>query len=156
VRSQDPELPVNNARTMDTRIADSLIAQRSPAIFGGLFSGVALLLTALGAYGVLSYAVAQRRREIGVRIALGARPAQVRGEVLRAGLRLIAIGIALGIAGAWAAGRSLHALFAGLPQAPVGALAIATVVMVLVCLTACLLPARHAARLSPMDALAKD
>jgi predicted permease len=156
VRQVDPELPLNNARSMDTRIADSLVTHRSPAIFSALFSGVALLLTALGTYGVLSYAVSQRRREIGVRVALGARPQQVRAQFLAVGLRLAAIGMVIGAAGAWAGGKALGAALAGIPQAPATALAIAASVMAVVSVAACLIPARRAARISPMDALARD
>ena len=156
VRTVDPEMPVNNMRSMEMRIADSLVAQRSPAIFGAIFSGVALLLTALGTYGVVSYAVSQRRREIGVRLALGARPEQVRDQFVGVGIRLLGAGLAIGLLGAWAAGRAVRALLAGVPQSPGAALTIASAIMALVCLTACLLPARRAARINPMDALRRD
>jgi ABC-type antimicrobial peptide transport system permease subunit len=156
VRGIDPEMPVNNMRSMEMRIADSLVAQRSPAILGAMFSGVALLLTALGTYGVLSYAVSQRRREIGVRIALGARPQQVRAQILGTGLRLLAAGLTLGLAGIWAAGRAMRAMLEGLPQAPVGAMLEASAVMACVCVAACLVPARRAARISPIEALSRD
>jgi predicted permease len=151
VRRIDPELAVNNVRSMETRIADSLVPHRSPAIFGALFAGVALLLTGVGTYGALSYAVSQRRREIGVRIALGAGPSQVRAQFLGVGLRLTAIGIALGLAGAWAAGKALAAWITALPQAPVAALITASVVMGVVCITACLAPVRRASRISPLE-----
>src|SRR6185437_2568183 len=131
----DPELAVNNARSMETRIADSMIPQRSPAIFGALFAGIALLLTALGTYGVLSYAVSQRSREIGLRLALGARPAQVRAQFLGVGVRLLAAGLTLGLAGAALAMRVLATWSGGLPQAPVAACTIAIVVMAAVCVT---------------------
>jgi putative ABC transport system permease protein len=153
VRRIDPELAVNNARSMEVRIAESLVPQRSPAIFGALFAGVALVLTALGTYGALSYVVSQRRREIGVRIALGARPHQVRAQFLGIGLRLMAMGVALGLAGAWAAGRALAAWIAELPQAPVAALITATAMMSIVCVVACLAPVRQATRISPLDVM---
>jgi putative ABC transport system permease protein len=156
VRAVDPEMPVNNMRSMEVRIADSLVAQRSPAILGAIFSIVALLLTALGTYGVLSYAVSQRRREIGVRIALGARPRQVGRQFLGAGLRLLAWGLSLGVAGSWAGGRALRSMLPGVPQAPVAAVLIASTVMAVVCIAACLVPARRASRVAPIEALSRE
>jgi putative ABC transport system permease protein len=156
VRAVDPEMPVNNMRSMEVRIADSLIPQRSPAILGAIFSAVALLLTTLGTYGAVSYAVSQRRREIGVRIALGARPDQVRGQFLGVGVRLFAAGMTLGLAGCWASSRILRSALAGVPQTPAAAVLAAALVMAIVCVAACLVPARRAARISPVDALARD
>jgi putative ABC transport system permease protein len=97
--------------------------------------------------------VSQRRREIGVRIALGAGPSQVGAQFLGVGLRLMAIGIALGLASSWAAGRALAAWIAALPQAPVAALITASVLMGAVCVTACLAPVRRASRISPLEVM---
>ena len=142
---------------METRIADSLVARRSPALLAGLFSGIALLLTAIGTYGVLSYAVAQRRREIGLRMALGARPEQVRGQFVALALRLLAAGTVLGVLGAWLTGRAMQAILFQVPALHVATLAG----------TAAhpgrgvsrRLPAAvsdRAARISPMEAMAED
>ena len=87
---------------------------------GGLFSGIALLLTAIGTYGVLSYAVAQRRREIGVRMALGARPEQIRGQFFSLALRLLAGGTILGLIGAWLTGRAMQAVLFHVPGSQPG------------------------------------
>ena len=156
VRQIDPDIPVNDLRSMDTRIADSLVARRSPALLAGLFSGIALLLTAIGTYGVLSYAVAQRRREIGVRMALGAQPRQIRSQFLSLALRLLATGTILGIIGAWLTGQAMQAvLFHVQPLNPT-ILAGAGSLMGLVSLAACLLPSQRAARISPMEALSEQ
>ena len=139
---------------MDTRIADSLVAQRSPALLAAIFSLIALLLIAVGTYGVLSYAVTERRREIGVRMALGARPEQIRGQFLGLALRLLAAGTTLGLLGAWLTGRAMRTLLFQVPPVHAATFAAAAGIIGVVSLAACLLPARRAARVSPMEALA--
>jgi predicted permease len=156
VRSIDPELPVNDLKSMEGRIADSLVARRSPALLAGLFSGLAVLLTAIGTYGVLSFAVAQRRREIGLRMALGARPAQVRRQFVSLALRLLATGTALGLAGAWLSGSVLQAILFRVPAFHLATVAATAAILGLVSLVACLLPSERAARISPMEALAEE
>jgi predicted permease len=154
-RDVDPELPVNDIRSMDNRISDSLVAQRSPALLAGIFSVVALLLTAVGTYGVLSYAVAQRRREIGVRMALGARPAQISWYFLALMLRLLVAGTALGLAGAWLTGQAMRTLLFEVAPLQVATFAAAAGVIAVVALVACLLPSHRAARFSPIEALSE-
>ncbi len=156
VRAVDPELPVNDLRSMETRIADSLVARRSPALMAGLFAGIALLLTAIGTYGVLSYAVAQRRREIGLRMALGARPEQVRVQFLSLALRLLAAGTILGVLGAWLTGRAMQAVLFQVPPLHVATLAGSAAILGVVALIACLLPSDRAARISPMEAMIEE
>ncbi len=156
VRQTDPELPLNDVRSMDGRIADSLVVRRSPALLAGLFSLIAMLLTALGTYGVLSYAVAQRRREIGVRMALGARPAQIRGQFFFLALRLIAAGAMLGVFGAWLTGQAMQTLLFHVAALDLATLGGAVGIMSAVSLVACLLPSHRAARISPMEALSDE
>ncbi|HET6319216.1 MAG TPA: FtsX-like permease family protein, partial [Chloroflexota bacterium] len=155
VRGVDPELPVNNLRSMETRIDQSLLARRSPAMLAAVFAAVALLLTAIGTYGVLSYAVTQRRREIALRMALGARPDQVRGQFVRLAARLLLAGMALGLAGAWMTGRAMQGILFHVPPVQASVLALTAGVMAVVCLLACLLPSHRAARISPSEALAE-
>jgi ABC-type antimicrobial peptide transport system permease subunit len=154
VRQIDPEAPVSDLRPMDIRIADSLVAQRSPAFLAGIFSLIAILLVGVGAYGVLSYAVAQRRREIGVRMALGARPGQIRSQFLALALRLLVAGTLLGAIGAWLTGRAMQTLLFQVAPLQVATLAAAVCIIGMVSLVACLLPSQRAARISPMEALA--
>ncbi len=153
VREIDPEIPIENFKTLQMYIDESLIARRSPAILAGIFAGIALLLAAIGTYGVLAYAVAQRRCEIGVRMALGALPDQIARQFLFFGLRLLAMGSLLGCAGAWAAGRAMQGVLFEVPSFHLPTLAGAAVVMGLVTLIASLLPAIRAALISPMEAL---
>jgi predicted permease len=153
VRQVDPDIPVSDLRSMETRIADSLVARRSPALLAALFSGVALLLTAIGTYGVLSFAVAQRRREIGVRMALGAQPAQIRSQFFSLSLRLLAGGTLLGVIGAWLTGQAMQAVLFHVPALSLSILAGTSCVMAFVALVACLLPSQRAARISPLEIL---
>jgi len=104
VHELDPGLPLTDFKPMQTRIDESLITRRSPAMLALFFAGVALLLTGLGAYGVLAYAVSQRRREVGVRMALGATSDHIRRQFLSLGTRLLVIGCVFGDLGALAAG----------------------------------------------------
>src|SRR5687767_6622105 len=153
VRATHPELAIDDIRSMDTRIADSLIARRSPAVLAGIVAGVALLLAAVGTYGVLSYTIAQRRREIGVRMALGAQTHHIRTQFLSLGLRLLAAGILLGVMGAWAAGKGMEGVLFGVPTLHLATLFGTALVMTAVSLVACLIPARRASRVDPMIAL---
>jgi predicted permease len=153
VRQIDSDLPVNNLQSMETRISDSLIARRSPALLAGLFSIIAILLTAIGTYGVLGYAVAQRRREIGVRMALGAQPEQIRGQFFFLAFRLLVWGTLLGAVGAWLTGRAMQTVLFHVPALNLPTFAGTAVVIGIVSLVACLLPSYRAARISPMEAL---
>jgi predicted permease len=153
VRAAHPALAVDNIRSMDTRIANSLIMRRSPALLAGIFAGVALLLAAIGTYGVLSYAVAQRTREIGIRMALGAQREQIGAQFLSLGLRLLAAGTIAGLIGAWLAGRAMQSVLFDVPTLHVATLFGTALVMTAVSLVACLVPARRASRVDPMIAL---
>jgi predicted lysophospholipase L1 biosynthesis ABC-type transport system permease subunit len=153
VRATNPDLAIDNLRSMDTRIAESLVARRSPALLAGIFAGVALLLAAIGTYGVLSYAVAQRRREIGIRMALGAQREQIGAQFLSLGLRLLAAGTALGLIGAWLAGKAMQTVLFDVPPLHPAILFGTAAIMSAVSLVACLIPARRAAMVNPVEAL---
>jgi ABC-type antimicrobial peptide transport system permease subunit len=152
----DPDLPVNDLRSMETRITTSLVARRSPALLAGLFSIVAVLLTAIGTYGVLSYSVAQRRREIGLRMALGARPGQICGQFFLLALRLLVPGMLFGVIGAVLSGQAMRAMLFQVPALNLQILGVAAGIIVLVSLGAALLPSQRAARISPLEALSGE
>ena len=153
VRELDPGLPLIDFKPMQTRIDDSLVTRRSPALLAAAFAGVALLLAGIGVYGVLAYAVSQRRREVAVRMACGATPGLIGRQFLSLGARLLVPGIALGSFGAWTAGRAMRGFLVEVPSFHVYA-SVATVFAIsLVTLLAALLPARRAAGVDPMLAL---
>jgi predicted permease len=153
VRGANADLAIDNIRSMEARIAESLVTRRSPALLAGIFAGVALLLAAIGTYGVLSYAVAQRRREIGIRMALGARREQIGAQFLSLGLRLLAAGSIVGTIGAWLVGRAMQSLLFGTPSLPIGPLFGTAATIFIVSLVACLIPVRRASRVDPIVAL---
>ena len=156
VRELDPELPVNNLRSMDGRITDSLVARRSPALLGAIFACVALILAAIGTYGVLSYAVGQRRREIGVRLALGAQRRQIAGQFLSLNLRLLTIGVVLGVLGTWLASRALQNILFNTGALPLEILVATGSIVAAVSVAACLIPVRRAIQIAPMEALRSE
>jgi len=149
----DSTLPLYSVRSMDEVAAGQAEGQQFLSLLVGSFAALAALLAAIGIYGVLSYAVRQRTREIGIRMSLGASRGRVLAEVLLEGMRLALLGLAVGIAGAFAAGRVLASLLSEVkPGDP--AIFVATAgLLAAVALVACFLPARRAARLDPMVAL---
>jgi predicted permease len=153
LRRVDPEQPVYDIRSLDERIAISLEGQRAPMLLLGLFATVALLLAALGIYGVLAYAVSQRTGELGVRMAIGAGPREVLRMVMGQGARLTAFGLGVGLVGAGlfarAASSQLFGIGAADPLTYVGV----CLFLLMVALAACYLPARRAAATDPMEAL---
>jgi predicted permease len=156
VAAIDPELPVYGVQTMAARFDEALITRRVPMLIAVAFGAVALFLAAIGIYGVLAYGVAQRRREIGIRMALGSTTRAVFAIVLGDGARIVVIGIAIGLAGAFLLGRAMTSVLFGV--APSDPLVIAWVAGLLagVALLAVLIPARRAARVNPMVVLSEN
>jgi len=149
----DSTVPLYAVRTVDNLIAEHASGQQFLALLVGLFSGLALLLAAVGIYGVLSYLVTQRTREIGIRMSLGASRTNVLSLVLRHGMRLAGLGFAAGLVAALVAGRLLSGLLHEVhPSDPLVMMATA-VSLAAVALAACYLPARRAAKVDPMVAL---
>jgi putative ABC transport system permease protein len=156
VHSIDPSVPVDDVATMDERIAESLSADRTNMLLMGIFAALGLIQAAIGIFSVIAYVVSRRTHEIAIRMALGARPREAFGLVLRHGMMLTGAGICIGVFGALLATRALRKLLYGLtPNDPV-TLALAITLLALVALAACYLPARQAARLDPASALRHD
>jgi putative ABC transport system permease protein len=149
----DSSLPLFSVRSMDEVVAGQAQGQQFLSLLVGAFAGLAALLAAVGIYGVLSYLVTQRTREIGIRLSLGASSHRVLGEVLRQGMWLALLGLAAGIAGALAAGRILASLLHEVKPGDPAILIATACLLAVVALIACYIPARRAARLDPVIAL---
>lgn len=147
------EAPVSDMRTLQTIVAESVAGPRSTMALFAVFAGLALILGAIGIYGVISYTVAQRTREIGIRMALGAQRGDVMRLVMGQGVRLALAGVAVGIAGAFAATRLMSSLLFGVTAADPATFAVVGVLLVIVALAASFVPARRAMRLDPLQAL---
>ncbi|MEO8429937.1 MAG: ABC transporter permease [Acidobacteriota bacterium] len=152
----DPTLTVSAIRTMDERRSAALSSRRFSALLLSIFGGAALLLAIQGIVGVLSYSVAQRRREIGIRMALGASPADVFGSILGRALALTVSGLILGVAGALAASRLLAGLLYGVTATDTGTFFAAGVLVLVTALAACAVPARRAMRVDPLVAMRSE
>jgi len=149
----DPDLPVENLKTLPQQVRENVFLDRMISTLSAAFAALATLLAAVGLYGVLAYTVAQRTREIGVRMALGADGRRVQGMVLRQVGRMVLIGGVVGIAAAVALGRAARSLLFGLEGHDPAVVAVAAVVLAAVALGAGYLPARRASRVEPMQAL---
>lgn len=153
VANVDAALPLSNLQTMEANIAGSVSRERFLTLLLAIFAGIALALAAVGTYGVLSYSVAKRTREIGIRMAMGAGEERVMAMVLRDGLKLTAVGLALGIIGALGLTRLLSSLLFGVSSTDPTTFVLAPATLALVALAACYVPARRAMRVEPMVAL---
>lgn len=156
VRDVDPEIPAYDMRTMDERLALSRSLRAAYSWMLGVFAVMALLLALGGSYGVTSYLVSQRTRELGIRVALGAKHSDISKTVLKSSLTVVSIGVVIGIAGAIGAGRLLASLLFGVPPYDVVILTLAAASLAATGFFANWLPARRAARVDPMISLRTD
>jgi putative ABC transport system permease protein len=156
VLSMNPNLPLAEVKTMDQMKDESMAGDRFSAFLFGSFAGLALLLAALGIYGVMSFAVAQRTHEIGLRIALGAGRNRVVRLIIREGMTLAGIGLLAGLAGAYFVGRVMHSLFTGVGALDPVAFGGVAALLLMSALLACYVPALRAAKVDPMQALREE
>jgi putative ABC transport system permease protein len=153
VASLDKELPVFGVKTLDEYVATSVAGPRFNSTLLGIFAIVALVLTVVGLYGVMSYSVAQRTGEIGIRMALGAQTKDVLRLIVGQGFKLVVVGVTIGLLGAFALTRLLASLLFGVTAKDPLTFVAVTVVLAVVALLACYLPARRATKVDPLVAL---
>ena len=153
IRSLDPNQPISDVRTMNQVMSEWVSRSRFNTLLLGLFAGLATLLSAVGIFGVMNYSVALRTRELGLRLAVGAQPRQVLLLVLKQGLTLTIVGVVLGLAAAFALTRLLSGLLFGVGTFDATTFATISLLLIVVSLLACYLPARRAMRIDPLSAL---
>jgi putative ABC transport system permease protein len=153
VRALDQELPVFSVKTMEEYIAASVAAPRFNTTLLSIFAAVALVLTIIGLYGVMSYSVAQRTNEIGIRMALGAQARDVLTLIGRQAITLVLIGLAIGLAGALALTRLLATLLFGVTTKDPATFAAIALLLSIVAILACYIPAWRATKVDPLEAL---
>jgi putative ABC transport system permease protein len=154
--SVDRDQPVWKIRTLDSMVAASTSDERFVMLLMGAFALVALVMASVGIYGIMSYAVSQRTREIGIRMALGAAAGQVLRAVIRQGMTLTLVALIVGLAASWALTRLLSTLLFGVRPTDPSTFGAVAMLLALVALAACWLPARRAARVDPVRAIAAE
>jgi putative ABC transport system permease protein len=153
IHEVNPDIAINDIQPMDEVISEALWQRRLWGVLFALFAGVALLLAAVGLYGVMSYLVSQRTREIGVYVALGARPLDIHRLIAGQGLKLLSLGVTLGLLGAIALSRVMTSLLFGVTAYDVPTFAGVSLLLAVVTLAACVIPSRRAANVDPIVAL---
>jgi putative ABC transport system permease protein len=153
VAELDRALPVSDVRTLEENVARAMAQPRFLSLLLGTFAGVALLLAAVGTYGLMAHSVAERNREIGIRMAMGAEPAAVQALVLRQGAALAGVGLAVGVLGALALTRFLGAYLYDVAATDLTTFVLVPVFLGAVAILACYVPARRATRVDPVEAL---
>ena len=153
IQALEPNLPVPDIATMSDTVATSLFAARLGAWLIALFGGLALLLAAIGVYGVLSFSIARRTREMGIRFALGAKVSQIFLLVIRDGMVLVGIGVTIGMTAGFIAAQSLASFLYGVSTSDLATFVVSTLVLLTVALVACMIPARRATGVDPIVAL---
>jgi putative ABC transport system permease protein len=153
VLAVDKNQPVFDIKTMEERVADSLETRRFAVVLLGIFGGLALVLAAIGLYGVLAFAVSQRTREIGIHMALGAQARDVLGMVVKQGMSLVLLGVVLGVAGAYALTRAMQSLLFEVSATDPATFALVPLLLAVVGFVACYIPARRATKVDPLVAL---
>jgi putative ABC transport system permease protein len=156
IHDLDAGLALANVKTMDQWLSNSAAQPRLNTVLLTTFAAIALLIAAIGIYGVLAYSVNQRTREIGLRMALGATPGSVLQLIVSQGMKMVLVGIGIGLAGGLASGRAVSSLVFGVPVRDPATFSLVSVVLIGVALAACIVPARRAARVDPMVALREE
>ena len=153
VHELDASLALANVNTMDQWLSNSAAQPRLNTELLAVFAIGALLIAAIGIYGVLAYSVNQRTREIGLRMALGATPGSVLRLIVGEGMKVVLIGVVIGLSGGFALGRAVSSLVFGVPVRDPATFIVVAVILAAIALAACVIPARRAARVDPMVAL---